>query len=674
MNTSMINFDFIHQKKFIRFFFLFLIWGINCVIAQQGIIATTNAATNVTSNSATLNGMVNPNSLTLTVNAYFQYGKTTGYGDVTPVISVPSGMNSVAVKANITGLEANTTYNFRICAVYSNGTGTECVGNLTFITAAVSPSAPTVTANAETNVGKNSATLNATVKANGAVTTVRFNYGTTTAYGMSTQISVAENFNEPVSAPINNLLPNTIYHYQVVATNSVGNASSGNQCFRTFPDQTITLAHTVNFPSQPAQSDYKIVGIPGGNNSFSIKNFLSGAQGKDWEAYRDDGEDDFIKFSDNDPLFKLGGGRAFWVISKRNMALNGTSSAVIPSAGTASITLDNKGWNLITNPFDFNIAWQTIQNANSATQPLYTYDKGLKTSRCLEPYIGYYFYNFGNAGAQLKIPYVPSCSDCPETDAQTTWRIKVALTSGEFGDHTNSFGVAPEASQALDPLDWRKPRALAEMPTVSFSRPAWDAQYSIFATDIRPAFEGSQSWDFDVRALPHVGSQLAFTGLAKVPRHFAIFLIDESKARAVNLREDSLYRFTPATALAKFTVVVGAKETVQDQLRRLALPQSFTLGPNYPNPFNRSTERSRRSPETMIPVSVSAASIVRLQIYNALGQVVRTLHNGALEAGTYWFSWNGRDEADREAVTGVYLYRLTTNTNVGLTQKMILLR
>jgi hypothetical protein len=616
-----------------------------------------------------LNGMVNPNgSMT---NAVFEYGETATYGNRTSNIEVSPGTNPVPVEANIIGLKPNTTYHFRLSA--TNNDGTEYGDDESFITA-VNISAPTVVANAESNIGTNSVTLNATVNANGDSTTVRFNYGITTAYGMDTLQTVGYDFNGTVSVTINNLSPNTTYHYQAVAMNSVGTSNSGNQCFRTLPgqNQTITLAHTVSFPSRPAQSDYKIIGIPGVNNLLSIKNFLTGVQGKDWEAYRDDGADDFIKFRDDDPLFKLGVGRAFWVISKNNMTITGTPFAVQPISRAATITLDNSGWNLITNPFDFNIAWKTIQDANETTQPLYTYDKGLKTSPCFEPYIGYYFYNFNATGAQLKIPFVPSCSDCPETAAPTAWRITITLNAGELIDQTNSLGAAPEAREGLDQLDLRKPRVIAATPTVYFARPEWDARYSTFATDIRPEFEDVQYWDFDVRAIPREAALLTFSGLSKVPVAFEVFLIDESKGRVINLRADSLYRFTPATEMNKFAVVVGNKASVQEKLNTVAPPTTFALGPNYPNPF--SVNGTFGNSETMIPVAIATTSAVKLQVFNTLGQEVRTLYDGTLEAGKYWFSWDGRNRAAVGVATGVYLYRLTTNTNVVLTKKMILLR
>jgi hypothetical protein len=357
--------------------------------------------------------------------------------------------------------------------------------------------------------------------------------------------------------------------------------------------------------------------------------------------------------------------------------LNRTLSALAAPLeyGAAVINLQ-PGWNIITNPFDVRVSWTKVQFENGIADPIWQYNgaSGFAISSTLQPYAGYYFENT-QSRTSLKIPCPYFSSSPASTPEPFTWRVHIALSSGDYVDQSASFGVAPGASDQRDRFDFRKPRGLAETPMVSFSRPAWDAQYSSFATDIRPEFIGAQSWEFDVNAMPHTASQLAFTGLKKISAPFEVYLIDGSKARAINLREDSLYRFTPAAAMNKFAVVVGAKDAVKNQLDNLALPQTFTLGPNYPNPFwSGATSRFAGNPETTIPLTIAATSAVKLQVFNALGQEVKTLYDGTLEAGKYWFSWDGRNHANDDAAAGVYLYRLTTNTNVVLTKKMVLLR
>jgi hypothetical protein len=102
----------------------------SCATTQQVPVitpptATTSPATNVTSNSATLNGTVNPNGTAS--GAFFQWGTTISYGNLTPNDTSPgSGTTAQPVLANITGLSPNTIYHFRIVA--SSGPNTTVFG------------------------------------------------------------------------------------------------------------------------------------------------------------------------------------------------------------------------------------------------------------------------------------------------------------------------------------------------------------------------------------------------------------------------------------------------------------------------------------------------------------------------------------------------------------------
>ena len=80
-----------------------------------------------------------------------------------------------------------------------------------------------------------------------------------------------------------------------------------------------------------------------------------------------------------------------------------------------------------------------------------------------------------------------------------------------------------------------------------------------------------------------------------------------------------------------------------------AVPVSFALAQNAPNPFNS---------QTRIDFDLSRAEVVDLRVINLLGQTVRTLAAGPLSAGRHTVRWDGRDQSGAELATGVYVYRL----------------
>ena len=88
-------------------------------------------------------------------------------------------------------------------------------------------------------------------------------------------------------------------------------------------------------------------------------------------------------------------------------------------------------------------------------------------------------------------------------------------------------------------------------------------------------------------------------------------------------------------------------------------PFSFSLSQNYPNPFN---------PTTTINYSLKTSSLVKLTIYNMLGQKIATLVDGQKAAGYYSVPFNAAKYA-----SGVYFYRLET-PGFKAQKKMVLLK
>jgi len=82
--------------------------------------ATTDSATDINGNAATLNATVNPNGAETTV--YFEWGTDTSYGNSTSPQSIGSGTGDVSVSANINRLSTNTTYHYRVVATNAYGT------------------------------------------------------------------------------------------------------------------------------------------------------------------------------------------------------------------------------------------------------------------------------------------------------------------------------------------------------------------------------------------------------------------------------------------------------------------------------------------------------------------------------------------------------------------------
>lgn len=95
-----------------------------------------------------------------------------------------------------------------------------------------------------------------------------------------------------------------------------------------------------------------------------------------------------------------------------------------------------------------------------------------------------------------------------------------------------------------------------------------------------------------------------------------------------------------------------------------SLPKQFALIQNYPNPFN---------PTTLISFDLPVGSPVRIDLYNALGQKIRTLADGTYHAGRHAVQWDGTDGGGRSVSGGVYIYRMQAGAYTE-SRKMLLVK
>ena len=112
------------------------------------------------------------------------------------------------------------------------------------------------------------------------------------------------------------------------------------------------------------------------------------------------------------------------------------------------------------------------------------------------------------------------------------------------------------------------------------------------------------------------------------------------------------YYFDDLRVVNKTTVGVDDEEIS-------GIPSDYTLEQNYPNPFN---------PTTQIRFGIPQSGLVKLDIYNLLGQKITTLINEEMSSGYHSVDFNAGDIS-----SGVYVYTLSVNDFV-TSKKMVLLK
>jgi hypothetical protein len=106
------------------------------------------------------------------------------------------------------------------------------------------------------------------------------------------------------------------------------------------------------------------------------------------------------------------------------------------------------------------------------------------------------------------------------------------------------------------------------------------------------------------------------------------------------------------------------EKTSVDQQNLSQLPDEYDLKQNYPNPFNALTT---------IRYQMREAGQIKIEIYDILGQKVRTLLDQQKGAGYYSVWWDGKNDQGKLVSSGVYIYKMKSK-NFLKSRKLLLIK
>jgi hypothetical protein len=227
----------------------------------------TNSPTDVTQNTATLNGSFAGNGEPTTY--YFEWGPTDGgpggYANKTaapPGDSAGSPTGAKQVSAPISGLTvalpASSPYHFRLVAV--NASGTTYGADRAFF--AAPPGDPIISAIESSEVTGTSALISAQINPQNGPTVYSVEYGLSTAYESATTAGGSigsDDTDHPVSTVLDALIPGRTYHYRISASNFGGVSFSAD--------------HTFNTPAPPVLGTSSVSGI--GQNGATLSSEIN---------------------------------------------------------------------------------------------------------------------------------------------------------------------------------------------------------------------------------------------------------------------------------------------------------------------------------------------------------------------------------------------------------------
>lgn len=119
----------------------------------------------------------------------------------------------------------------------------------------------------------------------------------------------------------------------------------------------------------------------------------------------------------------------------------------------------------------------------------------------------------------------------------------------------------------------------------------------------------------------------------------------------------------PQNGFDQDTIQVTVQPVVGITPEPIATAERFELGQNYPNPFN---------PSTSIRFQLAEPGRAVLNIFNVLGQKIRTLVDDHLPAGSHEVRWDARNDIGEPMGSGVYIYQLISGKHRQVRKMMFL--
>jgi hypothetical protein len=98
-----------------------------------------------------------------------------------------------------------------------------------------------------------------------------------------------------------------------------------------------------------------------------------------------------------------------------------------------------------------------------------------------------------------------------------------------------------------------------------------------------------------------------------------------------------------------FSTLLNSAGTAVGEEEHPAMPKTFVVSQNYPNPFN---------PITQIDYALPKDCNVKIDIFNILGQKVKTLIDEFQTAGLKIVHWDGKDDNGQACASGIYFYKI----------------
>ncbi|MGQ9488886.1 MAG: S8 family serine peptidase [Armatimonadota bacterium] len=332
------------------------------------------------------------------------------------------------------------------------------------------------------------------------------------------------------------------------------------------------------------------------------------------------------------------------------------------------------GWNMVGNPFAFNVPWvacevETIAGVRLSLQEavdkniilpqLYRYEGGVytwQTAPAGELYKWEGFWVRAFEDCTLIVMPLPTGGRSVPADATLSgggWLLRLSAVAGNARDGNTIIGVNSRAADGYGREDVPKPPSISPYVSVKVVNPDWGLHAGAYAQDVRRS-DRRQTWQLQVETdQVNEPVTLRWERLTDVPSRVRLTLVDNVTGKRVAMRTTGSYAYQPGgVGTRSFTVI--AETDMGSALRISSVRVRATRGSGF-----------------AIDYALSAEAQVQITITDASGKPVASLVQSTRSAGLNSATWNGRDSKGVVVPAGSYLVRIEATSTDGERARMI---
>jgi hypothetical protein len=333
-----------------------------------------------------------------------------------------------------------------------------------------------------------------------------------------------------------------------------------------------------------------------------------------------------------------------------------------------------QGWNLVGNPFDFNIPVNNLQLSSGASLTAWELGDDLwgNTPATMNRWGGLAIY-VAQADTLLIEPLTGVGKVIAFSDrfSESSWGMRLKAESKSGRDLCNYIGI----SGGEEKEEWMEPPQIEDAICLYLEAVKGDGlkkgnsdKGKKLAISLEPAGEAGNMWDFVLSGVR--GEEEASLSLEKygeISAEYEQYLLDHDwkLAHELSTLDDPFRVKLVSGGERRFRLLVGTKEFIKANSAGIAVyPTEYELRQNFPNPFN---------PNTTIIFALPRKAQVSLEVFNILGQKVRTLLNKEeRKEGYHVMEWDSRNDHGVRVASGMYIFRFMAEGHVKFKKAMLI--